>query len=73
MQDKYFRQENESDVEFNARLEAEDLESLSVPCPLDSCGAMKGERCATESGQPRCRHARRLWMARKRQERKEIK
>ena len=55
----------ETETEFNARIDAEDLEAAKVKCPLESCGAEIGEPCCTEAGQPRCRHTRRLLAARK--------
>ena len=51
--------------EFNARMDREDIEALSVACPLKSCGAEVGEHCCTDSGQRRIRHCRRLMLARK--------
>ena len=54
-----------SDVEFEDRMRAEDTEAFQVKCPLESCGAEVGERCCTEAGQPRIRHAKRLWEARR--------
>ena len=65
MRNDYFQKEKESLSDFNARIDAEDLEAQKVKCPLESCGAEIGEPCATEAGQPRCRHARRLWLVRK--------
>jgi hypothetical protein len=50
----------ESPAQFDARIEQEDREALSVACPLESCGAEVGEKCCTESGIRRIRHARRL-------------
>jgi hypothetical protein len=58
----------ETDKEFDARIDAEDLEAAQVRCPLDSCRAEIGEMCKTDAGQPRCRHARRLWLVRKERE-----
>jgi hypothetical protein len=55
----------ELETEFDARIDAEDKESLAVPCPLESCGAKAGETCHTEAGQPRIRHCLRLWEARR--------
>ena len=56
----------QSPNEFDARLEQEDKEAMQIPCPLvERCGALAGERCCTEAGQPRVRHARRLWEARR--------
>ena len=55
----------ETDKEFHARIDAEDEEVLSIPCPLDSCRAQIGEPCKTDAGDVRCRHARRLWAVRK--------
>lgn len=55
----------ESDAEFNARIDREDLEAQTVKCPLASCEAEIGEPCCTEAGQKRCRHVRRLMEARK--------
>jgi hypothetical protein len=56
----------ESTAQFNARMEREDREAMTVACPLvESCGAEIGESCCTDSGIRRIRHARRLWMVRK--------
>jgi hypothetical protein len=56
----------ESGAEFNTRLDAEEREARAVACPLvDRCGAQVGEPCCTEAGEPRIRHCRRLWLARK--------
>jgi hypothetical protein len=46
-------------------MDREDIEALSVTCPLESCGAEVGEHCCTDSGQRRIRHCRRLLEARK--------
>jgi hypothetical protein len=56
---------HESPAQFDARIEQEDREALSVACPLPSCEAQVGEHCCTESGIRRCRHTRRLLEARK--------
>jgi len=58
----------ETEKEFNARIEAENIESQTVACPLDSCGAEVGEPCCTEAGRRRCRHTRRLMEAWKKRE-----
>lgn len=55
----------ETDAEFNARIDREDQEAMAVKCPLPTCWAEIGEMCVTEAGEFRCRHARRLWTARK--------
>jgi hypothetical protein len=55
----------ESPAQFDARIDRENQEASKVCCPLESCGALVGEHCCTEAGQPRCRHARRLWQARR--------
>lgn len=55
----------ESPAQFDARIDTEDREALSVACPLESCGAQIGEPCCTESGQKRIRHCRRLMVARR--------
>jgi hypothetical protein len=56
----------ESTAQFNARMEREDREAMTVACPLvESCGAQVGEPCCTDSGQKRIRHCRRLMLARK--------
>ena len=66
MKSDYYKKERESTEEFNARMDAEDLEAMKIPCPLvESCGAEVGESCCTESGIRRIRHARRLWMVRR--------
>ena len=65
MKADYYRKEQESAVAFNTRIDAEDRECLSIPCPLESCGAQVGEPCKTDAGEIRCRHARRLWLVRK--------
>jgi len=51
--------------DFDARIAREDAEAMAVQCPLDSCLARIGDPCRTEGGQPRLRHCRRLWLARK--------
>ena len=57
----------ESSKVFDEREDVEDKEAMEIPCPMvESCGAEIGERCCTQSGQPRVRHARRLMEARKR-------
>lgn len=58
----------ETDAQFNARIDAEDLEATSIPCPVPTCGAQVGESCQTDAGQERCRHSRRLWQVRKERE-----
>ena len=65
MKSDYYKTAQETNVEFDARMDAEDLEASKISCPLESCGADVGERCCTESGIRRIRHARRLWQARK--------
>lgn len=65
MKADYYKSARETNDEFNARIDAEDKESQLVKCPLESCGAEVGEPCCTDSGIKRCRHARRLWTARK--------
>lgn len=56
----------ESNAEFEARINIEEADALTVSCPLvDSCGAEIGERCCTQAGQPRIRHLKRLMIARK--------
>jgi predicted oxidoreductase len=61
----YYKSARETTAEFNARMDAEDIEAATVKCPLESCGAEIGESCCTDSGIRRIRHARRLWQARK--------
>ena len=65
MKTDYYKSARETTAEFNARMDAEDKEAAKIPCPLDSCGAVAGEHCCTEAGQPRMRHCRRLMLARK--------
>ena len=55
----------ESDAEFNARIEAEELEAQAVVCPLPFCAAAIGQCCITDAGKERIRHCRRLMLARK--------
>jgi hypothetical protein len=55
----------EPDEVFNARIDAENAEAKTVPCPLETCGAEIGESCSTEAGEARIRHCRRLMLARK--------
>lgn len=55
----------ESNAEFEARIEEEEKEARAVKCPLETCGAEPGAACATEVGELRIRHSRRLWLARK--------
>ena len=57
--------EQEDINEFNTRIDCEDDEASSVKCPLESCGALVGQPCRTDSGVARIRHARRLWAARR--------
>ena len=65
MKTDYCKQTQESNAEFNARIDAEDKECMAIPCPLETCGADVNEPCCTEAGQPRLRHARRLWLVRR--------
>ena len=65
MKSDYYKTAQETNVEFDARMDAEDLEASKIACPLESCGADVGERCCTESGVRRIRHARRLWLVRR--------
>ncbi len=60
----------ETDAAFNARIAAEEQEARAVACPLESCEAMAGEPCCTQAGEPRIRHARRLMLARKAENRR---
>ena len=68
MRNDYYKEKQETNEEFNARIDAEDKECLAIACPLESCGAQIGEPCCTEAGQPRCRHSRRIWLVRKQRE-----
>ena len=55
----------ESNAEFNARIDAEDKEAMTIKCPLATCNAGIGQPCKTDAGEQRLRHARRLWLVRK--------
>jgi hypothetical protein len=57
--------EKETITEFNARIDREDIEAMTIKCPLESCGAEIGQPCVTDSGIKRIRHARRIWIARR--------
>jgi hypothetical protein len=57
--------EEEGINEFNARMDREDMESFAVVCPVKSCRAQVGDKCRTENGIVRIRHAQRLWLARR--------
>ena len=54
---------------FDARIAQEDIEASAIPCPLDTCRVPAGSPCKTEQGVERIRHSRRLWMARRVNER----